>query len=188
MNKYAIDFTNYDEAKSNLKARLYNKSKDVEVFRSAAEYGFDDLIIVPYVDGVIEIGESKASAKITEELLDIWGVDDETVIWTAIANTDYEITTIAELLQLPSIPEFNMTVVTNAERHYGAIGAILARHELKTMFSNGYVVIPSSIHEVIIMDINAMDENYMTEMIGEVNEAMVNPEEWLGNHPYRFVV
>ena len=39
----------YDRMKEHLTARLYHKSTSADVSKSASEYGFDDLIIVPYL-------------------------------------------------------------------------------------------------------------------------------------------
>jgi hypothetical protein len=185
MNNYAIDFTKYDEAKSKLKARLYNESKDAEVFRSAEQYGFNDLIIIPYIDEIVPNG----SAKVTKQLLDIWDVTEDEVIDIAMSNTTYEMMSMAEALRLPDCMDMGgMHVVTNERKSFGAIGVILGADEIKAKFPNGYVVIPSSIHEVIILNgEEADDDNFITSMIGDINGAMVAEEERLGSHCYRFV-
>ena len=41
--------TDYNVVKGNLRLRLYNEKTKADVFRSAADYGFDDLILVPYI-------------------------------------------------------------------------------------------------------------------------------------------
>lgn len=65
-----------------------------------------------------------------------------------------------------------------------ATSAVL--EQLKRLFPDGAYVIPSSIHEVILVDSNAMPPEEITEMIAETNETEVDPCDRLSNHVYRF--
>ena len=81
-----------------------------------------------------------------------------------------------------------MIVLSNKERLNGAI-AIKATDVLSKLSANhgtDLVVIPSSIHEVIVypVQIDEMNWTQFTYMICEVNREEVIPEEVLSDHPY----
>lgn len=69
----------------------------------------------------------------------------------------------------------------------GAVAIIKAEEELKKAFPNGYIVIPSSIHEMLVMPCDAIEEDKMNDLVGDVNEHALSPEERLSNNVYKFV-
>ncbi len=175
--------TEFENVKDKIRARLYSNETKAEVFKSAKEYGFEDLILVPYIENVIETEEKNGSVKIDNGLLKAWGVDAETVMETAMANVEY---VIGGFLGV-------MTVVSNDRIGSGAFGAssvIKARRELEEMFPNGYVVIPSSVHEVIVQPYPETegDYNYMLDIVREINDTQLAPEERLSYNVYKFAV
>lgn len=80
-----------------------------------------------------------------------------------------------------------MYVVSNTSKIFGAISIIFdsTREKLRNAFPNGYMVLPSSIHEVIITEIK--DKSMLDNMVNEVNEAQVIEEEQLSNRAYMFI-
>lgn len=176
-------FTEFENVKDKIRARLYSNETKAEVFESARKYGFEDLILVPYIENVIKTEEENGSVKINNALLKMWGVDAETVMETAMANVEY---VIGKFLGA-------MTVVSNDRMGSGAFGAssvIKARRELEEMFPNGYVVIPSSVHEVIVQPYPETEDdyNYMLDIVREINDTQLAPEERLSYNVYKFAV
>lgn len=166
-------------------ARLYNGNKDTKgIYRSAAQYGFEDLIIEPRI--VVEENEdTMATAVITEDMLEIIGKTADEVIDEALKNVKGKITNMAEMgMPLPEAEQ--MTIVTNESMLCGAVAVITMKKEIEKRFPGGYIVLPSSIHEVIIVPRDAGDKDYMVDMVREINSAMVAPEEQLSNNIYEF--
>jgi len=181
------DIADYDGfVKARLRARLYNCKTNADVYISAAPYGFDDLIIIPYVQL-----DDNASVKVTNELVQMWGKEYDEIISTALENSkDFELTPMYEVLVSLGFPlpedDIPLYVLSNKTRICGAITAVTQRDMLKERFGE-YKVIPSSIHEVLILpgdEDTEMDE--LTSMITHINEKEVSPEERLGNHAYQF--
>ena len=175
--------TKFENVKDKIRARLYSNETKAEVFESARKYGFEDLILVPYIENVIKTEEENGSVKISNALLKMWGVDAETVMETAMANVEY---VIGKFLG-------TMIVVSNDRMGSGAFGAssvIKARRELEEMFPNGYVVIPSSVHEVIVQPYPETEDdyNYMLDIVREINDTQLAPEERLSYNVYKFAV
>lgn len=183
---FDIDFINdYEKAKPRLQARLYNNKTNVEVSKSAERYGFDDLIIVPILV-VSEDDDGTATIKVTRDLLAKWDKSATEVISDAIENLDYEIMDMFELLGINCLfGESTMLVVTNKKRRCGAASVLKAKDELNRMFPEGYIVLPSSVHEVIVVKNDDNIEAY-TEMVKMINSDVVAPEEVLSDKAYKF--
>lgn len=187
------DLSDWNTTKSKLRARLYNSSTHADIKRSAKAYGFNDLIIIPYVTIDSERG---MYCKVSKGLAEQWGVTARTILDTAIKNSREEIEIISMNVILREImgPMADMTlgednipmqVISNKSRYFGAIGAVLAREQLQEMFPNGYIILPSSVHEVIAIP-NDLDAKYemLTQIVQEVNSTQVSPEERLGDRAY----
>ena len=193
---------NYEFVKPRLVARLYNKATKADVKRSAKGYGFSDLIIVPYIDitDLMPGAYSRVSAPMTEK----WGVSEKEVIDTAIKNSknDIQISTMNDIMREmaeaqganPEIVEAmfpiddapQMYVITNKAKCYGAIGVMLAKAKMKEIFPEGFVVLPSSVHEAIVVSAASGEAQQFTDMVNDVNDTQVLPEEQLSNRAYVF--
>lgn len=194
-------FTDYEQVRPMLRARLYNNKTKAEVYKSAKGYGFDDLIIVPYINVKSTGFAGIAGAKVTKTLLEQWGVTERTVIDIALNNSAKETKIMSmrdtmremmsdmtdEMFDMMFSVDEGMTVLSNTSKVCGAISAITARKELQKRFPNGYVILPSSIHEVIAIPLNEnVTENELNNMVNEVNDTQVPPEEVLGTKAYIF--
>ena len=187
-------FSDFEKVKPMLRARLYNKSTKAEVFRSAGEYGFDDLIIEPYVNVSMNNGDG-GSIKIMKNHLDIWDITADEVIDIALGNVARlgKITDMADFMSdRTGLPremfgdDSFMSIVNIAEDYgrYGAISAVTCRSQLMEMYPDGYYVIPASIHECIVVPMTVEDKG-LTDMVKLINADMVSPEEVLSNHVYK---
>lgn len=193
-----LDFEN---AKNKLRVALYSQKTNVEVSISGEKWGFDDLIVCPYIL-VAQTDEDVASIKVTNDLLRSWGVAADEVIAVGVENSAREgsVTPIAKILSAmlglpeevvmppvaPGVPE--MYVVKGPKVSSFGAGVILGmRKQLQEQFPNGYAVVPSSIHELILLSgVNEDSYANIKGMIMSVNDTHVPPEEILGDHPYFF--
>ena len=149
-NSINIDFINdFEAVKPRLRARLYNQATRADVKRSAAEYGFDDLVIIPYITG-IETGREPGAIKVTAGLMDAWNVSAEEIIRIAEENSkdDYKIRSMSDVLlemgqPMPGIIDDPMSVITNNSMSFGAYAIIPALETLKKKYKDGFVILPS---------------------------------------------
>ena len=184
----------YGCAKEMLRVKLVNKAKnkETEVYRSARNYGFPDLIIVPYIDG-INVRGNKGTVTVQQHMLDNWGKSKRTVIDQAIANMEKDVVVqplankLAELVGgVPEMFESPFHVVTNRDGRYGAAAIIKAKWELDVLFPDGYYVIPSSIHEMLVLPMEQVNADMLKGLIGEVNTEVLDAKDYLSDHPYEF--
>ena len=190
--------TDFDKIKPMVRVRLYNNKTKAEVFKSAEEYGFDDLIICPYAL-INNFNGSAGTVGIKNNMLDMWGVNAEEIINIGIENTKaegYKLQSMAEVMiemmgkeqaeMMGIVDDGRMYVLSNESKTFGAIEVILAADELKEKFPSGYIVIPSSIHEVIIVPKDVADKEILNGMVNDVNDGCVRDDEVLGNKVYIF--
>jgi len=190
--------TDYEFVKPLLRARLYNKATKAEVFRKAKD--FDDLIIVPYIE-LSDIGEGRGSGsvRVSAALLNGYNVTKRELIDTAIKNSSEDSTiqsmesvmmSIMTGKEVKPVEEVGinpqMIVLSNRNKCFGAISALILKKRLQSIFPNGYVVLPSSVHEVIVTPYTPGCEDVLNGMVQEVNVSEVQPEEILGSKAYVF--
>lgn len=190
-----LDVMNYNMIKSNICLRLLNASnaENFEVYESAEKYGFDDLIIVPYVSNIIEGGY----ARVVPGMLEAWGKTAEEIIKKGFENTYEKVSTLGEVIaeemgmepEIVSPPSPLYCVRDRYNPSYGAVAVIKARKQLDEMFPGGYYVVPSSIHEVLILPAEfEASEEALNEIINGVNADVLAPTNYLSGHAYKFGV
>lgn len=146
----------------------------------------------------IDIGDIFHDAQITLEKKHLESLDLPLarLAYRAYHNTmeNYE----AEIYSLSDIlPEIGdasymfseFMVLSNKSKVYGA-GAILYEgmyDKLQEVMDGDFVVIPSSVHEVILVKTEYGDVDALTKIIGDVNGSVVSPEEVLSDRPYKLV-
>ena len=184
-----IDIINdFEQVKPLLRARLYNQTTSADVFRSAAEYGFNDLIITAYIEGIMQTENGIGSIKVTSGLVESWNTTPDEVLRIAEENSrkDATIKNILGVLQDLGHDEITddlpLFVVSNNSNCFGAYSIIALMDDLKKKYKEGFTVLPSSVHEVLVTD---LDNSDFDSMVDEVNAEQVNPEEQLSNHAYR---
>lgn len=194
----------YEAAKENIKVKLENvNAEQIGVYRSAKEYGFEDLNIVPYVV-LSKIGDGVVSARITEDICRMWGVTATEVINQGIANLDYTIKGMNETLRermrddgMPEelieimVPEMDerIYVVSNRDLFNGASSIIAAQRELNRRFPQGYFVLPSSKHEVIVVPRqDGFNIDAFKEMVTDINGSQVDEKDRLSDNAYEILV
>lgn len=192
----------WEDVKKDITIRFYSKdkAKNYEIKRSAKRYGFDDLVLVPALMLGME-GESLRVAPIKKCMLEAWGITRDTLFKTAFSNIKYTITGMNEFMRnmmiLDGMPEDlvdtiipkeeDMYIVSNPSIICGAVAVITAREELKTRFPEGYTVIPSSVHEVLVVPkTDGVIEEDLKALVESVNANVVAPEDKLSDNVYSF--
>lgn len=79
-------------------------------------------------------------------------------------------------------------VLTNTERFLGAsvIFNNEAQEKLYEVVGGKYYVLPSSIHEVLVMPTSDRDPLELIHMVREINRAEVRPEEWMSDGIFEY--
>lgn len=188
----------YDRAKEHLKVALCNYEANKETLSYRPHKRILDLAVIAFVsNNEVPLGRL-GIIDVSDRLLKIWGVSKEEMFATALKNTmnDAFCCKLSDLLaqqddfQLPPGVEIPMYILTTNYRTRGASMLLngLALNQIAEELNSNLFIYPSSIHEVLILpDEGTRKQRRMQkEMVEEVNESDVPPEERLSNSVYYF--
>ncbi len=201
--------TDFEQVRDKIICRLVNAETNGEYLSDKPHMQMDDLVVVYAVRlGSYEGGQM--SVAITNNIMENYGITIKELHEIALHNLSESAIefksmreTMIDLMFPDGLPENDpmerllpkednmrsMYVLTNAERLNGA-AAVLDRNTMDRIaekFGGDYIVIPSSIHEVIILPITAdVSLSEIEQVIQDVNSEYVSPEERLSNHAYRY--
>ncbi len=176
----AEKMTDYEKVEDRIIYRLVN--------RGANEKFLENVPHIPYLDLAI----------VFCVLLEMWGVSGEDLYKKASENTcrllPDDFSTMSKVIEeLSDMPQEDgeeyMYVLSNRIRSYGS-AAILYDRRLEGIgmyLKSNYYVLPSSIHEVIIIPEKAAPgKEPLSQMVGEINRTQVAEEEILSDHAYYY--
>ena len=207
-----IDLMNYDSLKEHLAIKLVNTQTNRKMLQEMPHENIEDLSVICYVDFPVDSREGKATMEVRNQYLSIWNIDEKALFQQARANTQPINTPVLQTmfgtwkslfdedacvknLLDENTTEFGLSshetayVLTNMEMKYGA--AIITQPEvlnkLEQLFPEGFYVLPSSVHEVLIVPDNGeMELKMLGEMVREVNKNEVERQEVLSDRVYSY--
>lgn len=197
-------FCDYEHVKDNIFVKLINKEKNTELLKRLPHRDFLDLAIVYY--GVYDgFGDGIGTWNITNEIFENFSIDEEALYEKAMNNSiskqPYFIKSMLELLgeimpesdyrelideDMPCAYRSPLYVMSNDNKIYGAI-TILYPGVLNAFYEKygDFYVLPSSIHEVILIPVNeGIEELELQKMVREVNRTALKQEEFLSDSVY----
>ena len=192
-------FEFYDRVKPHLGYKLINYAMNKDLLKEIPHKRYLDLAIVCYCN-IVDDRIGKGTILIRNEHLDIWKVEKDILIRDALKNMPVifppELINMADLLkELYDDPaelicrKLPMYVLTTKLRMYGA-AAILYSGQLEAIareVEDDFYLLPSSIHEIIILPKKyGTDEEYLSQMVDEINHEQLDIEEVLSNHAYLY--
>ena len=197
MNLILADLANYNSIRNNLVIRLVNK-KNVK----------PDRVTIPLIaDIVATLGihiegneDETATAVITNDSLERYNKTAIEVYTDALGNLEnrYSLDSMHDILA-SMIPDFMLDgvpkglYVLNVDNKCNGAACIFNRNIMdavrKKMGTSNIIIIPSSIHETIIVNMDMfphMTVKDVTDMIHEVNGTELQPNDLLSEYAYRY--
>ncbi len=177
--------------------RVIHYEKNRELLENVPYVRFLDLAITFCV--LLEVTEhGTATMMVRNEHLEMWNVTKEVLYENARRNTEkllpYSFQTmnavVEELTGMPVYEEDDVLyVLTNCIRSFGA-ATMLYKDRLRRIgeyLRENYYILPSSIHEVIIVPESiAPFRGVLNRMVEEINETQLEEEEILSDHAYYY--
>lgn len=192
----AENLRDFDKMRKNILCKLVNREKNKEFLKDTPYIPFFDLAIVCYV--LIELSERGiATMSVRNAQLKMWKIGEVELFQAARENVQKQFPAelrrmkdvMAEMLGMdaPDEEEDSMYVLSNEIRNFGAV-CIAYDHILDFIgieLQENYYIIPSSVHEVIIVpESKAPRREEIEEMVTEINETQIEEEEVLSNRVY----
>jgi len=189
------DFCSWDKIKDKVVVKLINKNMSDGYLKDKPHKTFGDLATVYMIEA-----SSDGHAAINDRIFDEYNITLDELHDTAMDNLvkQFDFKGMREVLISMGIPEQiipvdttdEMYVLTTQSKMFGA-SLILSDSIMKTIrekIGKDFVIIPSSIHEVIILPIpeENMSISDIMEMINSVNSGSLENTDVLSDHPYLY--
>ena len=188
--------TDFEQVKERIVYSLINYERNTDFLATVPHEKIEDLAIIYKI--LMPQGEpygDMATITIHNNLFSLYDVSVEELHEIAADNMKRilpgNIQHISEILggdiELPWFEDAEMYIVSNDRKTFGA-GCILEPEIMDALaerLGNTYYVIPSSVHEVIVVpEMEGYSPSFFENMISEVNENQLADVEVLGTKPY----
>ena len=212
------NLTDFETVKDQINCRLVNAQQNADDLSGRPHTMMGELAVTYHVE-LGKSGSGSMSAPITNHLMEMYGVNTEQLHSIALVNMEHlspprfkgMSETMAELLMpdamtngmsreeaaqvidtiFPREQDETMYVLSNEERLHGA-AAVLNKgimDEVTKRLGREYYILPSSIHEVLIIPKrDEMDLQSLESMVRDVNATQVSPKERLSDNVYAYDV
>lgn len=184
---------------------LINTAENQELLKSCPHRQFQDLSVVYRVF----IGQNETgimSARIDEGLAEKYKVTEPELYELAYKNTEKLFPSVVrplndmlrEIMESQDVPdeiidstlEDNLLYIVTNNKQISGASAILYEenlHNLAELYGGDLYVIPSSVHEMLVLPADSdMLPDEIANIVQEVNQMAVQPEERLSNQVYRY--
>ena len=204
---FGDEIRNFYRDHGNVFFHFIHTEQNKELLETLPHREFYDLSIV-YRCHVFQDESGRASAQIDYRLAEVMGLDEEELYKLAYENTrrlfPTSIKPIKEVIEeLQSgkgngvIQDFEEAevqegalfyVVSNGVRDRGAINILYTDElqELAEQLDCDLFLLPSSLHEMLAVPEHVIDLNFLTDMVHEVNQMVVEVEDRLSNEVYKY--
>ena len=181
----------YEKIQHRIIYRLIPKKKNQEFLGTIPYISYLDLAVIFYICESDE-SDSYYYCLIQSVMLKAWGVTVEELFEKAKKNTPCLFPAKSYQFSDLGLPQSDvpMSILTNKSQIYGAVvilyDGILKKIAEKT--GTNLIILPSSVHEVLVLPDSAeMDFENLKEIIQQINSQVLEEQEILSDHPYRFI-
>ncbi len=182
------NITDYEYVKENIYPALINYEKNKKFLKDAPHERYQDLAVIAIYR------ESDYEIKVTNNALKAWDISAEELLSHAKENarkkTPSRIFSVIEHADnLLGEDNFDLMGITNTDARYGAY-SLLDQETMELLESRvgQFYVLPSSVHEVIVVPVEQTDMSplELEKMVKEINRDVVDDCEVLSDHIYKF--
>lgn len=196
------NFLDFNEVRGNICYKLVNAKMNEELLKDVPHQLFLDLAIVYFVVCKID-DEGIGTVLIRNSMVNQWGVTNQELQEIATSNTvrlfPAEIRSMEDVVlgligkeddcEL-DMGTSTMYIVTNTKSIQAAATVLypnLLKDFCKNFSEEGLVILPSSIHEQILLKYSPdLDADSLKNMVKEVNDTQVSRQEVLSYSPYYY--
>lgn len=181
----------WEKVKNQLKAKVVNTQRNLEMLEKMPHVPFADLSIVFHVE-LAQTQNGIASIQINNLLMKQLGVDSNTLYQQAVDNMEEEYTlrSLSGIITGEDETEDGMWVLSNKSCICGAVEIVCdkVKNDLVDKFGNrDLYILPSSIHELILVPISdKFEPEMLLEMVVQINATEVEDKDFLADSVYVF--
>ncbi|MBR6487513.1 MAG: hypothetical protein IKT20_01255 [Clostridiales bacterium] len=182
----------YQEAKKHFIIRAHSKETCWERIKNFPHRELAKGILLTVSILVNQTSNGCSTTTVDKDLLKHWNVTEEQLFKDAIEVSPtvapVKIQSLSESIGLPEDPGMPpVLIVTNEKNNYGAASIFYPGiiKQLAERMGGGFIALPSSIHEWLIMPDDGQYDMF-NQMVNEVNSESVDPTDRLGTCCYRY--
>ena len=163
--------------------RLGSQNNSAEFLQKTVHRKFLNLFLFYRLDS------ENCNIAVTQNMISGLGITEAELYAHAKINTEKKlpgtIINMADILPVPN--KFPVYILTNKETKYGSSVILdeLFMEMVGRKLGCNYYVLPSSIHEVIVVPAD-VEADMLFQMVREINETAVAPEEFLSDSVYLY--
>ncbi len=189
-------FTDFKKVRDRIVYKLVNRERNRELLQDVPYVPFLDLAVV-FCYLLRDTSSGSATVLIRQKHMELWQVTTEDLFHLAKENSprllSYELEDMNALMKKicgeDTMESGQMFVLSNRQRLFGAsciLDESLMERIAKDQHS-GFYVLPSSIHEVILLPRPEPDTSEaLSRMVQEINATHLSSEEVLSDHVYYY--
>lgn len=195
-------FKDYEKAQDRIIMKLVNYERNRELLKEIPHIRFYDLAII-FVCLVSDYLDEYATILIYKQHMEFWDATITELYQLAMKNTPrllpYTFEHMEKYFQrvtpefMPIHFETDMYLLTNCVKIHGATCILYPKllQQLAELLEDNLILLPSSIHEFLILPEKIMKQGYtlqdFKEMICEANETSLTDDEVLSDHAYIYL-
>lgn len=207
-----VALENYDSVKDHLVTVLVNTKANQKGLSTRPHRKMEDLSLTYAIRFPMPEHDGQASVRITNELMERWGVHEETLYQDAMELVQKKAPPVFNGIQetlmaemgmgngtnvnlFDSISDFQrdpseeMYVLTNQEKMNGASALAYpgVLEKISTIFPEGFYIIPSSVHECLFVPKSPrIDPKELGQMVRQINQEQLDREDVLSDRVYEY--
>lgn len=199
LNLPISDVTDYEMIKDRLFIRLSNAETNREMLKDIPHTQVEDLAITYHVSVSNPGDKELASFTVNDALMKSYGITKEELHRQALNNSPKIMPPVLKTLHSALAEEMDIPAPNSIDpqiylltNKFGINGAAClmydhAMEEASKIIGGDYIVLPSSIHEVLLIkDDGKRDYESLKHMVQEINRMSVKPEEQLAETVYHY--
>lgn len=192
-------FQDFAKAKERIVMKLINASKNETLLTKVPHILIYDLAIV-FLCNVSDFVNEFATILIYNHHLSLWDVDTQDLYEIAQLNTPNLLRPQLDNLHdvykyitedtLPYLDDLDVNIMTNHLKIHGATCMVYPKllDEISDIYEDDIIIIPSSIHEILLFPKENIPNGYSLEelntIIEDINETQLTDDEILSDHIY----
>lgn len=191
-------FTEWENARQRIIFKLVNYDANRELLKDVPYKKVLDLAMV--FTCLVEKGVTgSATILIHNHHMECWKVTEDDLFHTAMENTPYfqkeKLTGMDSVIEYLTgqklgndiLDDICSMYVLTVENNLNGAGAVLYKDLLKGFadrMESDFYILPSSVHEMILIPLFTDDMESLSQMVKEVNATQLKPEDVLSDHTY----
>ena len=189
------DMTSWEKVKDKVTVRVIGVSRNTELLKDVPCRLYGDIALIYQVSVRVE-DDTLMTVRITNNMMEQYGISEPQLYDTAMENSQrlQKVTcrpmgeVIGDLLGMEDDPLMDeapakLYVLSNESLQFGAAALFYPGviEKISKSIPEGFYILPSSIHEVLILPKNQGEKAMLENMVQEINETQVAPDEVLSD-------